>query len=116
MGAAAYNRGSQAISRQIDADAEAARAHEVFGMIDNLNAMPKAPNAPTPFGPIEYIFAHGGCWATCPVTGFGYFYKTLREAVRAWNVDITGYVDGKWRSVPRRATRPSAESVTTVTK
>jgi|SRR6185312_14965871 len=111
MGAAAYNRGSQAISRQIEADIEAHRRHEDFFIMENMNALPKDPNARTPFGPIEFVFSHGGCWAQCPVTGFGFFYKDLRAAVKAFNVEITGRVDGKWTAVPTKRTCEHLQSI-----
>jgi hypothetical protein len=96
MGAAAYNRGSALISSQID---QAARAGE-FVLMEDLNAVPKHPNAAKPFGPIHFVSSHGGWFAECPVTGFGFFYDSLREAVGAWRVTITGYENGMWKAVP----------------
>ncbi len=89
MGAAAYNRGTKAIAMQIDAEA---RAPE-FLLMDDLNALPKRADAVTPFGPVHFSVGHGGWWAECPITGFGYHYKTLRDAVRAWRVTITAYIN-----------------------
>lgn len=103
MGIAAYNRGSAAISAQIDRDQRPA----AFVLMDELNAMPKADKAPTPFGPVQFVFSHGGCWAQCPVTGFGYFYADLRQAVKAWNVEVTGYDANQnmWTAIPRPKVR-----------
>ena len=96
MGVAAYNRGSASIARQIQA-----RVRPVeFEVIDRLNALPKHDNAPTPWGEIQFTPGHGGWWAECPVTGFGYWYKTLREAVRSWNVEIYAYQLGIWIARP----------------
>lgn len=97
MGVAAYNRGSALISRQIAAEAR----DPIFVKMDELNAMPKDVKAPKPFGPIQFVAGHGGWWAECPRTGFGYWFKTLRLAVRAFNVEITGYAHGVWSAVPR---------------
>jgi hypothetical protein len=97
MGAAAYNRGTKLISAQLDAGARAAE----FVMMEDLNAMEKSPGAQRPFGPIHFVSGHGGFWAECPVTGYGFWYPTLRAAVRAWQVTITGYINGAWISVVR---------------
>ena len=96
MGIAAYNRGNKLITRQIEAD----RRPVEFEKMDMLNALPKYPKAPTPFGPVIFVFSHGVWWAECPVTGFGYCYPALTNAVRSWNVTITEYNNGTWRAVP----------------
>jgi hypothetical protein len=98
MGAAAYNRGSQAISEEISRNYEQKRE---FSFMDHLNSLPKLPGAPKPFGPINFVSSHSGWWAQCPVTGFGYFYKTLREAVQSFSVDVVGYEDDMWKAIPR---------------
>jgi hypothetical protein len=54
----------------------------------DLNAAPKDPRAATPFGDIVFVRSHGGWFAECPITGFGYWYATLRQAVAAWKVAI----------------------------
>jgi hypothetical protein len=95
MGAAAYNRGSRAISNQIDAGARPVE----FVLMDDLNAMAKNETAKKPFGPIHFISSHGGWFAECPKTGFGYWYASLRQAVRAWRVTIVGYENGIWLAV-----------------
>lgn len=85
MGIAAYNRGT----KRIQADIDTTQRPREFVMMDMLNAIPKLEKAPKPFGPIHFVFSHGGWWAECPVTGFGYHYRTLREAVRSFRVVIS---------------------------
>lgn len=96
MGAAAYARGSAAISAQI---ARGDRPVE-FVMMDELNALPKKDKAPTPFGEIRFVAGHGGFWAECPTTGFGYHYPTLREAVRSFRIEVYAYDNGAWLARP----------------
>jgi len=60
--------------------------NEMF--LRDLNALPKRTNAQRPFGDIHFVSSHGGWFAECPTTGFGYFYRTLREAVTAWRVAV----------------------------
>lgn len=98
MGVAAYNRGTEAIRRSISSGGRAAE----FQMMDRLNAMPRQAGANTPFGPINFVSGHAGWWAECPITGFGYWYKTLIQAVSAWRVDVVGYRDGTWIAAPRK--------------
>ena len=38
--------------------------------------------------------------ATCPVTGYGFWYPTLAETVRSYRVTVTSYRDGAWQAVP----------------
>jgi hypothetical protein len=87
MGVAAYNRGSQAIRRQLDDAAPDALTHLAHG----LNAAPRAPDAGAPF-PTEQGLTlapgHGGWWLSCNVTGFGYWYRTPWQAMRRWLVDV----------------------------
>lgn len=45
-------------------------------------------DAVRPFGPIHFVPGHGGWWAECPKTGFGFWYPTLRAAVRRYLVRI----------------------------
>lgn len=84
MSARAENRYRAFAARQ----AEAATASHHERLLGDLNAMPKDPGAATPFGDIVFVQGHGGWWAECPVTGFGYWYATLRGAVRAWSVAV----------------------------
>ncbi len=96
MGVAAWNRGSGNISRQLDNEARPSE----FRMMDDLNALPKFDCAQTPFGDINFIRDRGVWVAECPKTGKGYWYKTLRDAVRSWNVSVIGYENGVWRAIP----------------
>lgn len=102
MSAAAYNRGSRVVARQI---ADGDRPKE-FEMMDELNGLPKYPDAGLPFGPIHFVFSHGLWWAACPTTGFGYTYPTLREAVRRWRVQITAYAEGVFIGHPEEGPQP----------
>jgi hypothetical protein len=93
MGIAAYNRGTAAMSAQIDRQRRAVE----FEVMETLNALPKYADAGLPFGPIQFIYDTRGFWvAECPITGFGFFYDTLHEAVKRWRVTITWYVAGTW--------------------
>lgn len=68
--------------------------------MSELNALPKFEDAGTPFSEVHFIVGHGGWWAECPTTGFGYWYGTLREAVRRWRVEIHSYDNGIWIARP----------------
>ena len=96
MGAAAEHRGNVLIRRQISAEARPVE----FVKMDELNALPKFEGAGTPFGEVHFIAGHGGWFAECPTTGFGYWYRTLRESVRRWRVEIHSYDDGVWIASP----------------
>ena len=54
----------------------------------DLNALPKKEGAQAPFGDIVFVQSRGGWVAECPVTGFGFWYKTLRLAVASWVVAV----------------------------
>lgn len=94
MSNAQYNRGSAAISRQIDAEMRPVE----FEIMERLNALPKYPDAGKPFGPIQFVFGNNGVWATCPITGYGFPYRTLAEAVRRWRVTIVAFQNGAWKA------------------
>lgn len=96
MGIAAYNRGSAALSREIDADAR----HVEFEIMERLNALPKYEDAGKPFGPIQFVSGNNGVWAVCPRTGFGFWYHTLPEAIRRWRVTIIAFDCGLWLAIP----------------
>jgi hypothetical protein len=97
MGVAAYNRGSNVIREQIAAQERPVE----FVMMDNLNAIPKYEDAGTPSDTIHFGYDERGVWwAECPKTGFGYFYKSLREAVRRWRVVIRECRNGVWIADP----------------
>ncbi len=84
MGIAAYNRGSAAISRQIESEARPA----AFEVIDRLNATQRHRGAAAPFGDVHISRGNGGWWAACPTTGYGFHYACLRSLMAAWLVDI----------------------------
>lgn len=87
MGVAAYNRGSALIRKQTDDE----QRDPVFILIEDLNNAPKLDGAQRPFQSVQFTRGNGGWWIECPVTGFGFWYKTLRKAVRSWLVTITAY-------------------------
>lgn len=97
MGAAAYNRGSAALRRQIDAEQRPVE----FEIIERLNALPKYEDAGKPFGPIHFESGNKGFWALCPRTGFGFWYRTLPEAIRRWRVLIVAFDCGIWIAQPQ---------------
>lgn len=102
MGIAAYNRGSAAIARDCAAEPRPAE----FEIMDRLNAIPKKATAVAPFRvgkPITLEPGNGGFWLTCPITGRGYWYRTLRDAVSPWLIDVTGYdaTRSAWLCEPR---------------
>lgn len=88
MGAAAENRYVRFAAQQADM---CAPSHNE-ALLADLNAIPKRDGASTPFDDIHFIQSHGGWFAECPTTGFGYWYRTLREAVASWRVAI--FLDG----------------------
>lgn len=97
MGAAAYNRGTKAIAAQIDAETRPVE----FAIIDRLNALEKYADAGKPFMETQFVFDPRGFWVhECPRTGYGFFYKTLDEAVKRWRVSIIGFDCGVWKAVP----------------
>jgi hypothetical protein len=100
MGVAAYNRGSKAIREHINATRRPAE----FLLMDDLNSLPKYEDAGQPFGPLVFQYDGRMWWALDPIrrfAGFGYWYPTLREAVRRWNVSVTSYDGTAWGAVPR---------------
>ena len=96
MGIAAYNRGSDALKKQIDAEARPVE----FEIMERLNALPKYADAGKPFGAIQFVSGNKGVWAVCPRTGFGFWYRTLPEAIRRWKVTITAFDCGAWLAEP----------------
>ncbi len=94
MGAAAYNRGTAALSAQIDREARPVE----FEIMERLNALPKFADAGKPFGPLHILAdtVHGGFVIECPVTGFGFWYRTIAETVQRWKVTIVGFDNGVW--------------------
>jgi hypothetical protein len=102
MGSAAYRRGSRAIARQLDAEQRPA----AFTLMDELNALPKYPDAGRPLGPVQFVYSHNAWWIECPTTGFGYCYPSLREAVARWHITLISYAHGIWGAIP--SSMPSA--------
>ena len=101
MSNAAYNRGSRAIRNQVE---QHARPIE-FAMMDDYNAMPKHEPAKAPFLPVAITPGHGGFWLYDPRTSFGFWYRTLADAVRSWRIALTGY-DARtqtWTAIPLEA-------------
>lgn len=100
MGVAAYNRGSRAISQRIEAEQ---RAPE-FVFMDHLNGLGKYSDCGQPSEPLQFTTHNGVWWVETQrlgARGFGYYYPSLREAVRRWNVTIDGYVNGVWTAHPK---------------
>lgn len=92
MGVAAYNRGSACISRQIQEDHY--RAPE-FELMDMLNSLRKYDDCGRPSGSVVVIYDSRGFWSIeCPRNGFGWWYNTIHELMRRWDVSLTGY-DGE---------------------
>lgn len=86
----------QAFARR---QADSQQPDYVFEIMNNLNAVPKHPNAIRPWGSLHFSIGHGGYWASCPVTGFGYWYPTLRDAVSHYLVSIVEYDGKRWLGV-----------------
>lgn len=84
MGAAAYNRGSRQLSEAIGRESP----DGLSILITDLNAIPRK-NASTPFGCLHFVPGHGGWWALDPRKGSGFWHRTLRGAVAAYNVLVT---------------------------
>lgn len=106
MGVAAYNRGSACISRQIQA--EHYRPPE-FELMDMLNGLRKHEDCGRPSGPVVVIHDSRGFWSIeCPRTGFGYWYCTIHELMRRWDVSLTGYdwETGAFSCTPNDAREP----------
>lgn len=88
MGVAAYNRSSNAIRKII---AEDSRKVE-FEIMDRLNAIQKYDDAGTPRSSVQILNSNGRWWITgYEKDSYGYWYRSLDELMRRWNVVITGY-------------------------
>lgn len=101
MGIAAYNRGSRVIANQITRDKP---FHSAFSIMDRINALPKFKgNYRTqlldmkhqPFSDEVIIeYDRGVWWMMDPVKlhdGFSYFYRTLEDLIRSWDIYLVGY-------------------------
>ena len=95
MGIAQYNRGSAAISRQIDAERRAV----AFEIMDMLNQLPKhADMIPAKAATaVLFVAGNGGFWAveSQEADAFGFWYPSLSDAVKSWPCVITGF-DGQF--------------------
>lgn len=67
-------------------------------MIEELNRLPKYPDASCPFGrrPLRILYdaPHRIWWlqdAEKGHAGYGWWYTSLRELMRRWEIVITGY-------------------------
>ena len=98
MGVAVYNRGSACLARQIQDDQRPIE----FDFMDRLNSIKKYDYALPPFGPVRIGPGHNGQWIYCPKTEFGYWYTTVIEAVKSWDIIVTGYDNGEWIAIPNR--------------
>ena len=98
MSIAAYNRGTAHLHRLTDAN----QRHPAFAMMDEINSLPKHPGARAPFTTTHISAGNGGFWMTCPITGYGFWYKTLRSAVQHWDVSLIGFdeITGIWTAEP----------------
>ena len=84
---------TRAVQAQIDAELRPVE----FQIMERLNALPKYPDAGMTFGPIQFVHDWRGFWAAeCAVTGSGFWYATLDEAVKRWRVTVVGFDCGKW--------------------
>lgn len=81
MGAAAYNRGSLAISRELDEELP----NSFSQSIRSLDETPRDEDAVAPFDTglgLTLDEGNGGWWLTCNKTGFGYWAKTARALLK----------------------------------
>jgi len=104
MGHASFRRGAQAIRRSLEREQRAVE----FRLLEDLNALPKYPDAGLPLRPlrIDYDAAHDIWWfadAVAGPAGFAYWYSSLREGLRRWQIALTGYdaTTGTYSAIPR---------------
>lgn len=96
MGAAARQRGDRLIRQQCAAEDRS----PAMALLADLAAIVPHPQAQAPWGPCDIVEGHGGWWLTCPLTGFGFWYKTLRQCFIEWRITPTGYADGVYHVAP----------------
>lgn len=100
MGVAAYNRASHVIRQKIAAEDRPSE----FDFIDRLNSIEKYDDAGSPTEPLTFTHSRGVWWVeadSCGSSGYGYWYKSLYEAVRRWRVEIVEYREpGVWIGIP----------------
>ena len=95
MGIAAYNRGSEAISRDIIGTDEDRNHKNNLRVLEKINAYPKGKHSPFISGVIRHDMA-ANCWwfMNREADGFsshGFAYPTLKACVGDWNINITGW-------------------------
>lgn len=100
MGIAAYNRASSVIRLRISQDDRPV----AFQMMEDFNNLEKYDDAGAPFGDLIFTFSRGVWWvnAASHPDGYGYYYKSLREAIKRWKVVIVEFNNGTWRGVPSK--------------
>lgn len=86
MGVAAYNRASKVVSKRIDDAFGVTSSDDLF--IRDLNNLPKKACAQRPFSDAIIVQSHGGWFIECPTTGYGFFYKSIRDLVTSWLVRL----------------------------
>ena len=105
MGIAASRRGDALITRGIDAE----RRPVAWEIMDRLNAEPKYRDAGRMLSPadrlrITFDRHHRVWWLERegrPGLG-GFWYRSLSELVRRWQIDVTGWDHGDWLAVARK--------------
>lgn len=112
MGVAASNRGSTLIRDQLT---RAQRPH-AFVFMDALNALERYPDAGLPWAPLRLFFdtTHQVWWlqdAGKGDAGFGYWYRSLYELCKRWQITLTAYdaTTGIYQAVP--AARPECQTL-----
>ena len=98
MGIAAYNRGSKALSERITME----QRDQMFVFMEDLNAIPKHDDCGRPFKDVEIVQSRGVWWIECSSSGYGFYYKNLRELMRRWDVTIHSFIDGKFLASPNK--------------
>lgn len=84
------------------------RTSSIMEMMRDLNAVPKAKNVLFPSSPVHFIPGRDGCWAMCPIKGYGCWHPTLQMAVAMYQVVIVGFriVESKPTWIGKPETRP----------
>lgn len=117
MGVKQYNRGSQAIIRDLHKDDDAKMAFAVF---DRLESIPKSENAVTPFCDLVIFEDNRGLWWAdqamnhAPHDGYfcpkhGYYFSSLNALMAHLHITITGYdfVTKTYRAIPKKRPNPA---------
>lgn len=94
MGIAAYNRGSECLRRQIEAERVPDAIRNKLEIIERINSYPKGKSRP--FAPvlIQPEKRRRVWWLMQDTpdrfSRFAYCYPSLRELMAAWNITIIG--------------------------